>query len=178
MVFVMNKQPTLKPQDLLVALKIAVRPQQQLTYAALAKELSMSASEVHASTKRAEQSRLLVRSDAGLVPVRHSLQEFLIHGVKYAFPALTGPLTRGIPTGLAGPVLRQHFDHHDDLVPVWPDPEGDVRGISIYPIYPSVPVASRIDHQLYEVLTLIDALRGGAARERELAEQSLMERFC
>lgn len=174
---IMHKQPALKPQDLLVTLKIAIRPQQQATYAVLAKELFMSASEVHASTRRAEQSRLLMRSNEGLIPVRPALQEFLIHGVKYVFPAVAGPLTRGIPTGLAGPVLRKHFDHHDDLPPVWPDPEGEVRGLSLYPIYPSVPAASRVDQQLYEVLSLLDGLRGGAARERELAEQALMERF-
>lgn len=173
----MGKQPTLKSQDLLVALKIAANPQREFTYAELASELFMSASEVHASTRRAELSRLLSRPDKGIAPIRRALLEFLIHGVRYVFPAVSGPLTRGIPTGVGGPVLSRLFEQGDPLVPVWPDPEGSVRGITICPIYPSVPAACRIDSKLYELLTLLDAIRGGAARERELAEKILMERL-
>jgi hypothetical protein len=174
----MGKQPTLKPQDLLVALKMAANPLREFTYAELASELFMSASEVHASTKRAELSRLLSRPDNGIAPIRRALLEFLIHGVKFVFPAVSGPLTRGVPTGVGGPVLSRIFEQGDPLlVPVWPDSEGSVRGITICPIYPSVPAACRIDSKLYELLTLLDAIRGGAARERELAEKILTERL-
>jgi hypothetical protein len=173
----MGKQPTLKPQDLLVALKIAANPQREFTYAELASELFMSASEVHASIRRAELSRLLSRIDKGIAPIRSALLELLIHGVKFVFPAVSGPLTRGIPTGVGGPALSRLFAQGDPLVPVWPDPEGSVRGITICPIYPSVPAACRVDGKLYELLSLLDAVRGGAAREREQAENILMERL-
>jgi hypothetical protein len=173
----MGKQATLKPQDLLVALKMVVNPQREFTYAELASELFMSASEVHASTRRAELSRLLGRPDKGITPIRSALLEFLIHGVKFVFPAVTGPLARGMPTGVGGPVLSQLFAQGDPLVPVWPDPEGSVRGMTICPIYPSVPAACRIDGKLYELLTLLDAIRGGAARERALAGKVLLERL-
>jgi hypothetical protein len=43
----------LKPQDLLVLLKVAAHPPQRWTYAVLGTALAMSASEVHASVKRA-----------------------------------------------------------------------------------------------------------------------------
>lgn len=172
-----SRQPTLKPQDLLVALKVASNPNRYFTYADLARELFVSASEAHAAVQRAEMSRLVSRSDMGLVAIRSALQEFVVHGVQYAFPAFTGPLTRGMPTGYAGPALKPQFEHVDGLAPVWPDPEGQTRGTSFYPLYPSVPAACRMDSALYEVLTLIDAIRGGAARERELAEQILAERL-
>ena len=43
----------LKPQDLLVLLKVAASPHRRWTYAALAVDLAMSTSQVHASVKRA-----------------------------------------------------------------------------------------------------------------------------
>ncbi len=43
----------LKPQDLLVLLKVAAHPAQRWTYAALGEALAMTASETHASVKRA-----------------------------------------------------------------------------------------------------------------------------
>ena len=170
-----SKQPTLKPQDLLVALKIAIHPDRLYTYAELATELSMSVSEVHAAAKRAEISRLLSRSNNELRAVRTSIQEFLVHGVKYAFPVINGPLARGMATGFAGPALKELFVATNELPPVWPDPEGEARGPAIQPIYSSVTTASRIDQKLYSILTLVDALRGGSAREREISEEKLME---
>lgn len=173
----MTKQTSLKPQDLLVALKIATMESRAFTFAELASQLHMSASEVHAATKRAQVSRFLIRQSEGLSPVKSSLLEFLLHGVRYAFPATQGTLVRGMPTGISGPALKKHFANTDDIPYVWPDPEGDIRGISFLPIYPTVPQACRDDPKLYEVLTLVDALRGGAARDRELAKDELMERL-
>lgn len=170
-----TKQPTLKPQDLLVSIKVAVQSTRQYTFSELATELFMSVSEVHAAVKRAETSRLLSRSGSDLKAIRSTLHEFLIYGVQYAFPPLTGPLTRGMPTGYAGPVLKKHFMSGDELPPVWPDPEGEARGSSILPLYHSVPTACRLDPRLYAALTLVDALRAGSAREKEMASQLLME---
>lgn len=170
-----SKQPALKPQDLLVSLKVAVRLDRLYTFSELAAELFMSVSEVHAAVKRAETSRFLSRSGSEIRAIRSTLQEFLIHGVQYTFPPLTGSLTRGMPTGFAGPVLKDHFMSGDGLPPVWPDPDGESRGTSLQPLYHSVPAACRLDPKLYNVLTLVDALRAGSARERELSSQFLME---
>jgi len=177
MKFLKSKQLALKPQDLVVALKVAVNPNRQFTFADLARELLISVSEAHAAVQRAELSRLLSRSDEGLVAVRSALREFTVHGVRYTFPAITGSLTRGMPTGFAGPAMKTQFEYGDGLSPVWPDPEGQTRGTAFYPLYPSVPAACRVDEVLYEVLALVDAIRGGAARERELAEQIFVERL-
>lgn len=172
-----QKQPVLKPQDLLVALKIAVNENRIITFAELGHELSMSASEVYAATQRAVMSRLVTREDGQLRAVRLSLQEFILHGVKYVFPALEGGITRGMATGIAAPPLKKFFAQYEALSPVWPDPQGEERGLSLQPLYPSVPFAARADFQLYEVLTLVDALRSGAAREREIAASELMGRL-
>jgi hypothetical protein len=61
--------------------------------------------------------------------------------------------------------------------PVWPHPEGEVRGLEFSPLYKSAPNAARKDQKLYEWLALIDAVRGGRARERDLAIKELRSRL-
>lgn len=52
----------LKPQDFLVALKLVAWGDQRWTYARLAQELGLSASEAHAAVKRGLQSGLLLQN--------------------------------------------------------------------------------------------------------------------
>lgn len=169
------KQPVLKPQDLIVVLKVAIMKDREPTFAGMARDLFMSASEVHAAVQRCTTSHLLERDNGTFGVNRASLWEFLLHGVRYVFPVVAGPVVRGLPTGVSAPPLSEHFEHVGTLPLVWLDPEGDVRGISICPLYPSVPAACRLDPNLYRTLALLDALRGGAARERELAERMLID---
>lgn len=172
-----TKQIALKPQDLLIALKVSVNKERTYTFAELGAQLFMSASEVHAGAQRAEFSRLLRREAGGLIAISTSLREFLIHGVKYAFPASSGPIVRGVATGVGALPLKEFFVQTDELFPVWPDPIGQDRGFSLQPIYPAVPNAARVDNRLYELLALVDALRAGAAREREMAAIELGSRL-
>jgi hypothetical protein len=166
----------LKPQDVLVALKLAARPDGGWSYPRLATELAMSASEVHSSVRRATRSGLLQANDRHS-PNRRALLEFLVHGIKYAFPAERGAMTRGLPTAHAAPPLSAHFPTSDEPPPVWPDPEGTVRGEELEPLYRSAPKAARADKGLYELLALVDAVRGGRARERDLAVKELRSRL-
>ncbi|MEG7523780.1 MAG: hypothetical protein M3H12_11860 [Chromatiales bacterium] len=45
------------------------------------------------------------------------------------------------------------------------------------PLYKSAPGAAKRDPALYELLVLVDAIRGGRARERELAIKELRARL-
>jgi hypothetical protein len=118
---------------------------------------------------------LVERESGELVVNRAALQDFVVHGLRFVFPAVMGPVTRGMPTGAAAPILRGRFGEVDALPMVWPDPEGEVRGVSLLPLYPTVPQASRNDPRLHDALALVDALRAGAAREREMARELFKE---
>jgi hypothetical protein len=167
-----NQQLALKPQDLVVILKMVVTGNVFTSYAILAKALFMSASEVHASFTRLRTARLTI-VDNGVHVARSALRDFLLHGAQYAFPPIRGSLVRGMPTAYAGPFLREHITQPDEPAPVWPYSKGSVRGIALQPLYPSVPNAAEQDPKLYAALTLFDAIRIGAARERELASDAL-----
>ncbi len=103
--------------------------------------------------------------------------EFLVHGLKYVFPAKRGEMTRGVPTSYAAPPLNAHIARGTEPIPVWPFPEGTERGVSFEPLYRSVPAAAMRDPALYELLAIADALREGRARERKVAEEQLRERL-
>ena len=167
------KQLVLKPQDLVVTMKLAVIKGPAPSFASLAKELCMSASEVHAATSRASHAHLIERVDGELTVNRSSLQEFLLYGAKSVVPATMGSLVRGMATGASAPGMSEAFEQGDAIPVVWPDAQGDVRGVSLCPLYPSVPAACREDAFLYQALAAFDALRSGAARERELAMEIL-----
>ncbi|HLH32437.1 MAG TPA: hypothetical protein VKY31_14630 [Terriglobia bacterium] len=169
---------TLKPQDVVVAIKLAGRHEaQRPSFAQIGLDLKMSASEVHAAVKRCQSAHLLGPHELGDRPNRRALEEFLIHGIKYAFPAERGEPTRGVPTGYAAPPLNKFIAAGDELPPVWPYPEGLSKGISFEPLYKTVPFAALHDEFLYECLALVDALRDGRVREKQIAERELRARL-
>ena len=163
-----------KPQDVVVALKLCLSGVDR-SFAVLASELGMSASEVHGACSRLIEARLLDPETRH--PRRKALQEFLRSGVPYAFPARLGELTRGIPTAWAAPAMAGKVSVDNAVIPVWPDPDGTQQGAAVEPLYRSVPVAARNDPALYDLLALVDALRIGRARERKFAEQELDQRL-
>lgn len=172
---------SLKPQDLIVALKLAVSST-LASYAGLAASLGLNASEVHTAVQRAVQAQLLVdtahdalakNSRLGNIRVhRQNLLEFVLHGAKYAFPAEITSITVGVPTSHSAPVYNGVFaPGSDDWV--WPYAQGTHKGVGLVPLHPCVPTACLADAQLYTALALLDALRVGRARERRIALDKL-----
>jgi hypothetical protein len=166
----------LKPQDLLVLLKAAAHPGQHWTYAALAEALGLSPSEVHASVKRAVTCGLAVAPARGeWSPVRPHLLEFVLHGARFVWPAMLGPVKRGVPTSFGAEPLVSLVTAAPGEAPVWAHPTGTVKGPALAPLYRSAPQAALADPALYRLLALFDALRAGRARERQLAAERLTE---
>lgn len=156
----------------MVALDLAQK--EKFSYADRGKRLGMSASEVHAAVRRLGEARLLDPETKAIR--RKPLLEFLVHGVPYAFAVAPREMTRGVPTAWAAPVMEGIlFDEENP--PVWPDPEGSVRGQALRPLYRSVPQVAKDDPKLYGLLALVDALRIGRVRERKLAAEELDKRL-
>jgi hypothetical protein len=165
----------LKPQDVIVALKLISIGEQKWTYAQLAIDLGLSTSQLYASVKRVLSSQLASDLGGQIVPNIRNLEEFLVHGLKYVFVPEHGEMTRGIPTGYAAPVLRNFISGGGEPQPVWPHPEGNARGMAFSPLYKIAPLSAERDSKLYDLLALVDAIRGGRAREREIAIKELKE---
>jgi hypothetical protein len=108
--------------------------------------------------------------DANMPSVNVSgLREFLVHGIRYVFPVRLGGMTRGIATGLTAPVFGGELRAADGQPPVWPDPKGNTAGLTVQPLFKTVPLAVRKDADLYVLLALVDSIRLGLPREKNLA---------
>lgn len=170
----------LKPQDVFIVLKLVALGRRPWTYVQLANELFMSASEINAGVKRAVRARLAGLPPGGKgspMPNLMGLTEFLVHGVKYAFPPDRGSLTLGVPTAHAAAPLVGQIEPYEDLPPVWPSPEGGVNGYAYAPLYSSVPKAALADPKLHELLALVDAIRDERSRVGNLAIKELTDRL-
>jgi len=162
----------IKGQDIVVLAALMENGAEKLAYAELGKVAKLSVSEAHAAVKRLQESVLL---NANRVPIRRNVSEFLVHGLRYAFPLRpAGKLAKGLPTAYAAPVAAADFAS-TGLQPVWESPGGTAYGQAFEPVYPTAPQAAVANMGLYDRLALIDMLRGGRIRERQFAEQKLQE---
>ena len=145
------------------------------TLVPLADELGMAPSQVHAALTRLAAAGLL-RPDSRATNPR-ALSEFVLSGVRYAFPAARGPLTDGVPTAYSAPPLAAEVDALD--VVVWPAPAAPtaVRGFSVTPLYAKAHRLVESSPETYRLLALTDALRIGDARVRNLAREALEAAF-
>lgn len=166
----------LKQQDIYVAMKLVALNGEPCSMQNIGEAIGMSSSRVHESIHRLIRARL-VRKDGGYQPMVTNLIEFIRHGIRFAFVPDIGEPTRGLPTASFAPPLNEQFVPTDEMPHVWPDAFGESRGISFSPLHKSAPEAARKDSQLYELLAMVDAIRGGRARERNMAIEMLAQRL-
>jgi DNA-binding Lrp family transcriptional regulator len=168
-----TQQQVMKPQDVLLLLKIVSLNESKWNQNAIARDLCISQSEVSEAIKRMKTAGLL--DVKGKKVIRFAFFNFLQYAVKYVFPVMPGSLVRGIATSHSASPLKQEIVSEESYV--WPYAKGNERGQAISPLYPSVVEAVQKDKKLYELLVLVDALRVGKVREREMALSILKERI-
>lgn len=141
--------------------------------------LGISKTEINASINRSVSTGLAIkdRETGRPKPNRRNLHSFIVHGLKFVFPAKPGAMTRGIPTAFAAPMLKGQLVSGGEYIYVWPSAEGRDMGQSVQPLFKSVPEAVQKDERLYEYLALVDAARLGNQREAGLAGDKLSERL-
>ena len=163
----------LKPQVVLLLLKIVSDNALSWSQKPVAEALGLSQSEVSEAVGRSKYAGLLAPN--GKAVMKMALLEFLQYGLRYVFPIKPGAVVRGVPTSHSAKPLSDEIQSSEAYV--WPYGKGTVRGHSILPLYPSVPEAALKDEKLHELLALADALRVGRAREKELAVKELKKRL-
>jgi hypothetical protein len=166
-------QPSLRPFDVAVALRLLLVPEER--YEPLAEALVTSTSAVHRAVARLQQAGLAKAASRTIA--RPALREFLLHGVRYAFPAMQGPERVGAPTAWAHPSVHAMFPDGIDARPlVWPGDASGVRGDSLVPLFAGVPAVAARDPRMHELLACVDALRAGSPRERRIVGDALSDR--
>jgi hypothetical protein len=163
----------LKGQDVVVLLKL-LGGAEPVPVRELADRLGYDVAGTHRALRRLGEAGLYSAQRRRAVPGR--AEEFLIHAVKFFFPAQRGAEVRGVPTAWAAEPLAGELAGSDGLPPVWPYAKGTVRGLRFEPLHAIVLRAARADPELAERLALVDALRGSdSARVTALASKMLQD---
>ncbi|MFZ6011768.1 MAG: hypothetical protein ACOYXT_15605 [Bacteroidota bacterium] len=163
----MNKQVTIRPQDIVVLLKIVVLAQTGNDWLKkdLADSLNLANSEITKVFERLRFTGLIVGTRVQSL----TFYEYLIYGLKATFPPSLGPEVRGLLTG-SGALPEGNITGSDY---VWAHAEGKTKGTSITPLYSEVVFASEKDHNLYLALSACEMLRVGRVTEINFARQWL-----
>jgi DNA-binding Lrp family transcriptional regulator len=164
----------MRPQDVVILLKICTLQGNDWRFQDIAESLKISPSEVSESLQRSMQAGLVSESKRTVYTA--SFLDFLVSGLKYVFPALPGAVVRGIPTAHSAPPINESIAAGAENY-VWPSGKGTLRGQSIEPLYKTVPDAVTEDKALYELLALADVIRIGRAREVNMAIAEFKKRL-
>jgi hypothetical protein len=163
----------LKGQDVVVLLKL-LDPAEPTPVRDLASGLGFDVAGTHRAMRRLGEAGLY-SEERRRVHEPHA-EEFLVHAVKFSFPAKLGSEAPGVPTSWAADPLKRELADYSGLPVVWPYAMGKVRGLALEPLHPMVTKAALADPELWQRLALVDALRSNdGARVRRLAEKLLGE---
>lgn len=94
----------MKPQDVVVLLKIIALNSENWQQLQLAEALKMSQSEISQSVARSKYAGLL--GGNGKKVMKQAFMEFLQYGITYVFPQKPGPVVRGVPTAHSAEPLK------------------------------------------------------------------------
>lgn len=170
----MKKHNGMRPQDIVVLIKIISLQQPDWKNIDIANAILISPSEVSEALNRCKIAGLI---DSKKRKVNmNSFFEFLIYGLKYVFPVQPGSVVKGIPTAHSASPIKEHISSGNDIY-VWPYPKGTQRGQAIEPLYKNLPKAVENDKMFYELLVIIDTIRVGRVREIEIAIEELKKRL-
>jgi hypothetical protein len=163
----MSKQITIRPQDIVVLLKIVslAKDKKDWLKKDLADSLNLANSEITKVFERLKFTGLIVGTRVQSL----TFYEYLIYGLKATFPPFIGPEVRGLLTG-SGALPESNIAGSDY---VWAHADGKTKGTSITPLYSEVVFASGDDHNLYLALSACEMLRVGRVREINFARQWL-----
>jgi hypothetical protein len=165
----MKSHNGMRPQDVVILLKILTIEHPGWQYRDLSASLYISISEIAESLNRSQLAGLVDVNKKNIF--RQSLMEFIQYGLHYVFPQVPGTMVTGIGTAHSHPFYKKKFI--SEINYVWPDQDGDMRGLAIQPLYKSVVKAAKEDETLYKLLASIDIIRVGKTRETKLALEEL-----
>lgn len=169
----MKTHKGMRPQDIVVLLKIFALGEEEWLNKDLSTSLFISQSEISESLNRSVYAGL-IGIDKKTIQ-KTALFGLLVYGIRYMFPAQPGTLAKGIPTSASAPILRDDFPNVNSLV--WPDPKMETRGLLIEPLYPKLVEAVKLDPMLYDLLALADTFRVGNEKEIARAKELLSNIF-
>jgi len=169
--FMRNKR-VLKPQDIVVLGKL-VTDETWPTQKDIASTLELSQSEISHSLKTLEQVGLINLNQRKTNKL--AVIEFVVHAVKFFYPSEKHGVGRGMSVGPSSQYFSKRVQS-DEFNYVWPDPNGDSKGILISPLLPKLTSSIKENEKLLLFLNIVEVFRGlGGVRHLQEAQKALKE---
>jgi hypothetical protein len=161
----------LRETDLYVLTGALANQWEALSLRGLAEKLFVDHTVVSRALKRTEEAGLYQPANRRVNPA--SFAELMIHAARFVAPAPLGGMTRGFNAAwAAAPMSALIRRSGDEPPPVWPSALGVDRGQSLEPLHPGA-VGASADPTLGALLAIIDCLRAGDVRIRQVASSAL-----
>jgi hypothetical protein len=142
----------------------------------LAEKLFLDHTVVSRALKRTEEVGLYQPGERRVNPANFA--ELMVHAARFIAPAPLGGMTRGFNAAwAAAPISDLIRQAGDEPPPVWPSALGDNRGQALEPLHPGA-VSASADPKLAALLVIVDCLRAGDARVRQVAASSLEDELA
>ena len=161
----MPSQPSLRPFDVAVALRLILIPEDR--YEPLANALATSTSAVHRAVARLQHAGIC--GSGSRTVNKAALHEFLVHGLRYSFPPVHGPERAGLPTAGAHPAIVAALGENAGPQLVWPMEGGPSRAESLTPLFSGMTRVVQRNGRMHEMLATVDLLRVGTPEQRAAA---------
>jgi hypothetical protein len=156
----------LKPQDVMVALKLCSYPASP-AMSIVAADLDLSPSKFMEPPSASTVPASCMDRRCKTNPTFYRWEEFLVHGLKYAFPADQSEVIAACLLRTQPHRSRLKSRQAMNSCRVWPWPDGDTRSIALEPLYKTAPIGALRDPVLYEFLALVNAIRDERARAQD-----------
>lgn len=168
----MRNNRVLKPQDIVVLGKL-ITDEAWPTQKEIANALELSQSEISHSLKTLEQVSLINVTQKRINKL--AVLEFIVHAIKFFYPSEKKGIGRGIKVGPSYSYFSKRV-HPDEFDYVWPDPEGDSKGVIVSPLLTRFSKTIKENEKLLLFLNVIEVFRGlGGVRHRQEAQKALKE---
>lgn len=155
-----HEQWSLKPQDFVLGLAMALRVSKPITN----DQLGVTTSGYRDSMARLKAALLVSEFDGALHVALPAFGPFAIFCAPFCWPAVVGETVRGHRTAFIEDGPRDQ-----GRMFVWPDENGKCVGTSIIPLHKAVPEAARKNASLGKILNLFDVLRVESGSTRDIA---------
>lgn len=162
----------LKPQDIVI-LGNLITNEQWPPQKVIADSLMLSQAEVSHALKTLEQ--------VGLINIKMkkinklAVTEFITHALKFFYPVEKKGVGRGILIGPSNASFREKV-HSDEYNYVWPDSNGESKGVIVTPLIPELSKTVTGNEKLFLFLNVIEVFRGlGGVRHLQEAQKMLKE---
>jgi|GEM_PF-2387873 len=154
----------MKPQDVLLALKIVANTPLSLRQIDLAHSLHISQSEINRSLARLAECTIYIKETKTIDILK--LMEFIEHAAPFVLH-----INRTGPTGGKPLFQSKRYKHNRFQIPVqwgWTNQKGK-KGLHGYaPFHPSVPISCQSDPALHRLVVLFERTLISDAPERDL----------